>query len=343
MNHLTHRNRQLLAFLTLVVITGAVLAPDCDDDQNGPTGDTGTRSAIAVAIGLNQVDPQHYGGWSGDLTGCEPDADDMAKIAAAQKFTTIQKLLTSQATRQAVLDAIQNAASTLKEGDLFVLSYSGHGGQLPDLNGDEPDGMDETWCLYDGELLDDELHGTLSAFAKGVRVLVFSDSCHSGTVIKMLHKDFKAPPPQRISELRATFKSRSAIMVKSRDRAAPTARPIRAIPPTVAIKTYEQNKDFYDKIGTAAPREDKAGIKCSVILISGCEDPQLSADLGTNGLFTYALKEVWNGGAFNGDHHDFHAAIKAKVLVLNSEQAPYYFTINADEQHEQQRPYTVAP
>ena len=36
------------------------------------------------------------------------------------------------------------------------MSYSGHGGQTPDLNGDEPDRKDETWCLHDGQLIDDD-------------------------------------------------------------------------------------------------------------------------------------------------------------------------------------------
>lgn len=46
-----------------------------------------------------------------------------------------------------------------------MLSYSGHGGQLPDLNGDESDGRDETWCFFDGELVDDELYNSFSQFA----------------------------------------------------------------------------------------------------------------------------------------------------------------------------------
>ena len=65
-----------------------------------------------------------------------------------------------------------------------MLSYSGHGGQLPDLNDDEPDQEDETWCLYDGQVVDDELNELYSQFRQGVRILVFSDSCHSGSVAK---------------------------------------------------------------------------------------------------------------------------------------------------------------
>lgn len=43
------------------------------------------------------------------------------------------------------------------------------------MSGEEEDKKDETWCLYDGELIDDELFNELARFAEGVRVLVLSD------------------------------------------------------------------------------------------------------------------------------------------------------------------------
>lgn len=33
-----------------------------------------------------------------------------------------------------------------------MLSYLGHGEQLPERTSDEPDAQDETWCLYDAQL-----------------------------------------------------------------------------------------------------------------------------------------------------------------------------------------------
>jgi hypothetical protein len=57
---------------------------------------------------------------------------------------------------------------------------------IPDLNGDEYDLRDETWCLYDGELIDDELRLLRGEFAGGARILALSDRCHGGTVTKMV-------------------------------------------------------------------------------------------------------------------------------------------------------------
>lgn len=139
---------------------------------------------IALTIGLNSVDPKHYGGWSGKLNACEADAEDMADIAKDKGFQ-VKTLLTKTATRGRLVKEVTAAAKALKSGDIFLLSYSGHGGQLPDLNSDEDDSEDETWCLFDGELIDDELYKLWTRFAAGVRILVFSDSCHSGTVTKL--------------------------------------------------------------------------------------------------------------------------------------------------------------
>src|SRR5690606_11438965 len=80
---------------------------------------------MALAIGLNAVDPTHYDGWSGELIACEQDAADMSGIAASQGFA-VTTLLTRDATRARVLAELARAAETLRSGDIFMLSYSGH-------------------------------------------------------------------------------------------------------------------------------------------------------------------------------------------------------------------------
>jgi len=100
-------------------------------------------NGISLHIGLNVVDPNHYGGWSGPLNACEADAQDMTAIAQSQGFNSTT-LLTAQGVRAAVIDHIRNAASTLADGDIYFLSYSGHGGQVPDVNGDKADLQDKT-------------------------------------------------------------------------------------------------------------------------------------------------------------------------------------------------------
>ena len=94
-------------------------------------------TGISLHIGINRVDPDQYEGWDGQLTACEADAKDMIALAKKRGFKSSTMLLTKAATAEAVANAILDAAKTLKSGDLFFLSYSGHGGQVRDTNGDE--------------------------------------------------------------------------------------------------------------------------------------------------------------------------------------------------------------
>jgi len=272
---------------------------------------------ISLNIGLNSVSPAHYGGWSGDLTACEADAEDMAAIAA--KGFAVTKLLTKAATRAKVAGALANAAKTLKAGDIFLLSYSGHGGQLPDKNNDEDDGQDETWCLYDGEMVDDELNVAYAKFAKGVRILVFSDSCHSGTVTK------------------AAYYHAAGVGGAVKD----SATPYRFMPPEIALRTYRQNQAFYDRIlkNVTPGKAGMASVKASVLLISGCQDNQLSADGDFNGLFTANLLRAWDNGNFKGGYKLFHKQI---VRRMPPDQTPNYFmTGAANPVFEKQTPFKV--
>lgn len=265
---------------------------------------------ISLNIGLNYVDPNHYSGWDGKLAAAEYDATDMNLIAKSNGLQST-KLLREAATRNAVIKAISNAASTLAAGDIFVISYSGHGGQLPDLNNDEDDGMDETWCLFDGEMVDDELSNLWSTFQNGVRILVISDSCHSGSVVKL---------------------------ARSLERPKTELTP-KNMPSEIASTTYFNNKGFYDKILEGIKDVASKNIQASVKLISGCQDNQLSYDGTFNGQFTAALKRIWNGGKFSGNYFSFYKQI---MSLMPPEQTPNYFNVGQSSQlFDNQKPFII--
>jgi metacaspase-1 len=277
-------------------------------------------TGLALAIGLNSVDPARYGGWSGPLTACEADAEDMQAIGRSQGFT-VTTLLTKAATRDQVTAELQRAAKTLKAGDIFLLSYSGHGGQLPDRNGDEYDAQDETWCLYDGQLVDDELYALLGNFEAGVRILTLSDSCHSGSVIKLAYYGGQA----KIASNPAT----------------PSRLPVyRFMPAEVSLRTYRENRELYD--GILKNKELKRALqsmKASALLISGCQDNQLSADGDFNGLFTAQMLRAWNDGGFRGDYRTFHRSI---LRLMPPDQTPNFFRAGkVNTRFEAQRPFTI--
>ncbi len=136
----------------------------------------------AVLVGLKGVDPASYDGWDGasGCWGCELDVDNMDRILKSVGYQT-NVIKTEAATRDKILSSLYRAAETMRKGDIFVFYYSGHGGQQPDFNNDEMDGKDETLVAYDREVIDDKIHNALLKFTSGVRVVMISDSCNSGT------------------------------------------------------------------------------------------------------------------------------------------------------------------
>jgi hypothetical protein len=70
-----------------------------------------------------------------------------------------------------------------KENDLLLFHYSGHGTEVPDKNGDEEDGYDESIISSDGRyILDDEIYELLvKKVPINVKLFATLDCCHSGT------------------------------------------------------------------------------------------------------------------------------------------------------------------
>jgi metacaspase-1 len=276
--------------------------------------------AISIHVGLNEVDPAHYQGWSGELVACEFDANDMEKLAKGRGFKT-HKLLTKAATAEAVTSALEDASGKLDGGDMLVFTYSGHGGQVPDANGDEQDRMDETWVLYDRQMVDDELYSLLGKLKPGVRVAIFSDSCHSGTV------------------------ARGAVELIGPDRVAVnggngSGQPrVKGMPDEVVRATYDANKEMYDEIQKSLPPFDKANIGASVILTSGCQDNQTSLDGDKNGLFTQTLLKVWDNGEFKSSYRTFWKRIARQMPPW---QSPNLFIVGTpDQSFARQTPFTL--
>lgn len=276
---------------------------------------------LSLHVGLNSVDPKSYGGWSGTLMACEFDANDMQRIAKQKSFAT-KVLLTKKATHASVTKAIKDAAKKLHTGDIFLLTYSGHGGQVPDTNGDqEEDGKDETWVLYDGELIDDELYALWGEFEAGVRILVLSDSCHSGTVAKEF---------TRLADTGVL----AGLLPKSKAPPRP-----KAMPEKVQNEVNRKYKKRHEKIQKQFPSGERVAIGASILLISGCQDNQTSMDGDRNGAFTGAMLEVWNKGAFKQGYRAFHKSIQRKLPFT---QSPNYFRVGpTNAAFERQLPFTV--
>lgn len=280
------------------------------------------RRGWSLHIGLNKVDAGHYGA-DAELFGCHFDAEDMERIAAGRNFEKRTVLLDAEATRDAVKQAVAAAAAQLKAGDFFLLTYAGHGSQVSDFNADEDDGADETLCLYDGMLIDDEIYELWSMFTDDVRIVMISDSCHSGTV----------------------------------SRAARTAQPARAegtpavrtrlLPPALAARTFRAHRDFYTRLGRqhrgpderVLTRELDTPLRGPVLLVAGCQDNQESQDGVGNGRFTQELLRVWDEGRYDGD---WVTLVQRIVANMPPEQTPRLTLIGrSPERLAAERPFGI--
>ncbi|MBX3630817.1 MAG: caspase family protein [Nitrosomonas sp.] len=101
--------------------------------------------------------------------------------------------------------------------DEVVFYYAGHGSQTRDHNGDEPDGMDETFVFHDArdsgikDFTDDEFDELLTRLhQKTSRITVFLDSCNSGTALRgdteFLSRYIPPPEAETVIERSTTAK-----------------------------------------------------------------------------------------------------------------------------------------
>jgi hypothetical protein len=247
----------------------------------------------ALCIGIND-----YPGTGNDLAGCVNDAHDWAEELGRRGFA-VGQLLDKDAKRAAMIQAIGDLIDNAVKGDNLVITYSGHGTWVPDSSGDEPDGRDEGLCPYDlgskGPLLDDDLHALFARRTAGVRIVLISDSCHSGSVTRGAAIDLDPGMPR-----------------------------IRFLPPQVWMK---KATSLPAALVSVAPRGGftRAG---GDLLLAGCQDTEYSWDTRfggrPNGAFTYyALKALRD--AKPTTYQKWFDAIRAYLPTSSLPQSPQIF------------------
>ncbi|HEX8139353.1 MAG TPA: caspase family protein [Pyrinomonadaceae bacterium] len=162
----------------------------------------------ALLIGVNEY-PRMQSRYH--LKGCVNDVNAIEELLASEQFgfprQNILKL-TSPAgdgellpTRANILEAFRKHLvenERIKASDIVVVYYSGHGSQIPDEEGDEEDGYDETIVPCDGgpdrsrredvtDIRDDEISALLDELAaRTTNINLFFDSCHSGSITRVM-------------------------------------------------------------------------------------------------------------------------------------------------------------
>lgn len=231
---------------------------------------------LSIHIGIN-ARPQDCCS-TGTLLGAEQDARDMARIAGHHDFRVIVPPA-GPATLVWLLPELRKAATDLVKGDILLLTFSGHGCRAPKGVG-VTDRYSDSWCLADGKLTDRDLYTELAEFDAGVRVVVVSDSCHSGSVLggfaKSSQEEFRAKWDAWWEWLRVRMPTDKG------DRLAPEALELLRVP----------------------LRPSEKSIRANVLILAASRGDQSAQDGERNGLFTAMLLKAWDNGRFEGTYSD---------------------------------------
>ncbi|KAJ7138387.1 caspase domain-containing protein [Mycena epipterygia] len=152
---------------------------------------TGRRRALCIGI--------NYRGQRHELRGCVNDAHNVSSFLVRRAGYKAEDMVVltddsphprSQPTRKNIIDAMHWLVRDARPHDALFFHYSGHGGQTPDLDGDEVDGYDEVIFPVDykrhGHIVDDEMHAIMvKPLPAQCRLTAVFDSCHSGTMLDL--------------------------------------------------------------------------------------------------------------------------------------------------------------
>jgi metacaspase-1 len=264
---------------------------------------------ISLHVGINKVSSAFPG--AGLLHGCENDAIAMQAIAVAKHYIPSQ-LLGPDATYERVVAKIRDAACELQSGDIFLFTFAGHGFTRADGGDETDDHQDETIVFFDLELLDDVLRLDLwPSFKAGVRVLMISDSCHSGSVSSFKLKNSVSAGARKIAQ---------ATEIPVKTSAGLRARTITEV--TMKLHRAEYRR-FYERILVPAIAPT---IQASVLLLAACPDGEDTPDGCPHGAFTQALLDVMNSPHPPQNYDD----LLNKVGQLLAPQTPVISVIPTD-------------
>ena len=154
-------------------------------------GEAGHRALI---VGVSVHAHASVGNLLGVLPGTRHDVVAMRDGAELLGFRArnIRTLQDEHATLAAFRRELQRLAqATYRDGDRVLIYFSGHGGQVPDDDSDEADGLDEVLVFHDARIVDGKVRGVLRDDELGNLVdaipnddvLVLIDTDHSAGLV----------------------------------------------------------------------------------------------------------------------------------------------------------------
>tara|TARA_R110000868_G_scaffold29420_8_gene109466 strand:+ start:7847 stop:8659 length:813 start_codon:yes stop_codon:yes gene_type:complete len=221
----------------------------------------------------------------GKLRHAENDALSYHKICQNLGWES-NIFISKDATVNNFLESLRTLSESCMPNDLIVVSFSGHGTRVKDINFDEEDEYDEILVFYDKLLIDDSVKIQFSRFREGVNIFYITDCCHSGTITKLFDLDMLKDPEY--------FE--------------------RGFDSEIAQKIFDSNSEY--RIIKQKINEESVILRSSIIHYAACQDDETASDgsvIMKHGLLTHRLLKTWNDGLFNGNYRDFFDSIKNQM------------------------------
>lgn len=217
----------------------------------------------------------NYPGTSYQLNGCQADGKHLRTFLKMKyglsdenivwMTDSLEKSDKCYPNRQNLIEILKNFALRLKSGDMLFMAYSGHGsGKILSeaekiKHPEETDGQQEYIVLDDGFMDDDTLkHYLIDEMPENVKVRCLFDCCHSGTVLDLKYRLTSNPKSKFVPFAQDVF----------------------------MFKNIFADKDIKFKLIT---NDYISPTRCDVIMLSGCEDSETSADANISGVPSGAL------------------------------------------------------
>ncbi|MBC8635698.1 caspase family protein [Caballeronia sp. EK] len=281
------------------------------------SGRAGRRRALCVGINSYPTAP---------LSGCVADAKAWRDALIRLGFEPPALLLDQQATRAQIVSALGSLIDGSRAGDVIVFQYSGHGTQLPDLNGDEegPDGKDEAICPYDfangAFLIDDDIGELCDRLPAGVNLTLFTDCCHSGTISR-----FAGAGPN------------GGVI------AGPGGARARFVIPTASlIAAHERFRRSGSTFRSRAVRAAQAEARRE-LLFAACLAEEVAWESNGHGAFTDRAMRVLSGPGASGLTNAGFAQQMTDAFGPNANQHPRLYAMSDAQDNLLLHPLGVAP
>ncbi len=261
----------------------------------------------ALIIGINKYP---YLGAKYQLGGCVNDAK-LLKTTLCNKFGftsgEIVELFNEKASRDGILDAMEQLLRAVQKNDVVLFHYSGHGHRCSTKTKYTDEGSGKDNCILpsddskpkaDGtadyrEIRDNQFNAWLEKLAKKTaNITLIFDACHSGTMTRSINPAVK----------------------------------VRGVPDQLRPRPAK-------KIGKTATRKGPGGwlqLSNKYVVISGCRDMQTSKERyfseGSmkykHGVLTYCLNEALMRAQPGSTYRDVFEQVSSKVPSLVNGQNP---------------------